>query len=77
MSPKRKATAERHPTMSWRPDRAALALRIAARAQSAIGVDPKYPIGPHNPVGPPEREPRPTEVACAHVHADRPPWSRS
>ena len=53
MSPNRKATALRHPTTSWQPDRAALALRIAASEPSAIGVDPKYPIGPQNPVGPP------------------------
>ena len=58
MSPKRKATVLRHPTMSWQPDRAAVALRIAACEQSAIGVDPKYSIGPQNPVCPPEHEPR-------------------
>ena len=59
MSPKRKATAERHPTMSWRPDRAGLALRIAASEHPPAGVDPRYPIGRQNRVGPPEREPRP------------------
>ena len=53
MSPKRKATALRHPTTNWQPDRAGLALRIAAYEQPPEGVDPKYPIGPQNPVGPP------------------------